>query len=78
MPSSQPSALPSVAPTTGLVHTYNTTEYSSTGNVVLGFDASVEAGCCLCTEAAIDAVLLTYAGVIIGEIKLSMVVRAEF
>ena len=45
---------------------------------MLGFDASVEAGCCLCTEAAIDAVLLTYAGVIIGEIKLSMVVRAEF
>jgi len=65
--------MPSTTLTTGLIYTYNATDYSSTGNVVLGFKASMEAECCLCTEAAIAAFLSTYRAVIIGEIKVELI-----
>merc|ERR1712166_1176050 len=72
-PSALPSSAPSAAPTTGLVYTYNATDYSLTGDVVLAFKASMDASCCLCTKAAIDAFLLTYAAAITGEIKVELI-----
>ena len=66
-----PSSMPSATPTTGLLYTYNVTDYSSTGDVVLSFEALMEASCCLCTELATNAFLLTYAEAITGDVKVS-------
>merc|ERR1712195_218293 len=71
--SSQPSLMPSAPPTSGLVYTYNANAYSTTGHVVLGFKASMEASCCLCTEAATAAFVLAYKDVIKGEIKVELI-----